>query len=269
MRHHLRGIVARDLPADEARSGGIEQEVCGMNRIVVTCATALAVCVVVVPVALAEDGTPGAREATSKPSVTCARTAFGGRITRVGTDAVAVRPGDSETGRALLVRLTDGTVVKQGDTVVDVSALSAGQRARFLVRACRSGDRKVLTALVILLAKKTDAGADTEKAPTMRTEPTPVMTTPEPKPDSCGQGETNALVVAVSADSITLRTTSSEGAKDWSIAITGDTVVRRNDQTVPVSTLHAGDQLHVVLVRCQSGSARALKILVVQAGAQA
>ena len=137
-----------------------------MNRIVVTLAAAVAVGVVAVPVALAEGGTPGQHEGTSKPAVTCARTSFAGRITRVGTDAVAVRPGFSETGRPLVVRLTDDTVVKQGDAVAGVSALAPGQRARFLVRACRSDDRKVLTALVILLAKKAEtAPPGTETTP--------------------------------------------------------------------------------------------------------
>jgi len=239
-----------------------------MNRIVVTLAAALAVGVVVVPVTLAEDGAPGAREGTTKPAVTCARTSFTGRITRVGTDAVAVRPGDSETGRPLLVRLTDDTVVKQGDAVVGVSTLAAGQRARFLVRACRGGDRKVLTALVILLAKKAQTGDGAETTPPTRTEPAPVQS-PEPKPETCGQGEMNTVLVAVSSDSITVRTTSSEGTKEWSLAVTGDTVVRKNDQTVPVSALKAGDLVHIVLVRCPSGSVRALKIVVLQAAASA
>ena len=53
------------------------------------------------------------------------------------------------------------------------------------------------------------------------------------------------------------------------MALTGDTVVRKNDQTVPASTLTAGDLVHVVLVRCPSGSVRALKIAVLQASAQA
>jgi hypothetical protein len=244
-----------------------------MHRIVVTLAAAFAVGAVAVPVALAEDGAPDKREGTSKPAVTCARTSFGGRITRVGTDALAVRPGDSETGRPLVVRLTDGTVVKQGDAVVGVSTLAPGQRARFLVRACRSGDRKVLTALAILLAKKVETGAGTETTPPEpRKEATPTPTPqPEPKPaqETCGQGELNTVLVAVSPNSVTVRTTSGEGTKEWPLAITGDTVVRKNDQNVPVSTLKIGDLVHVVLVRCPSGSVRALRIVVLQAPAQA
>jgi len=246
-----------------------------MNRIVVTLAAAFAVGAVALPVALAEDGAPK-QDGTSKPSLTCVRTSFGGRITRVGTDAVAVRPGDSETGRPLVVRLTDQTVVKQGDVVVGLSALTSGQRARFLVRACRGGDRKVLTALVILLAKKveSDTGAGTQTMPSEpRKEPEPTLTPapqPEPKPqETCGQGEMNTTLVAVSSSSVTVRTTSDEGTKEWPIAITGDTVVRKNDQNVPVSTLEVGDLVHVVLVRCPSGSVRALRIVVLQAAAPA
>jgi len=250
-----------------------------MNRIVITLASALAVGAVAVPVALSDDGTPGKQEGNAKPAVTCARTSFGGRITRVGTDAVAVRPGDSETGRPLVVRLTDGTVVKQNDAVVGVSALAAGQRARFLVRGCRSGDRKVLTALAILIAKKVEtnqgSGSETETTPSEpRKESEPTTTTPtEPEPspatDVCGQGEMNTVLVAVSPTSVTVRTTSSEGTKEWPLAITADTVVRKNDQNVPASTLKVGDLVHVVLVRCKSGSVRALRIVVLQVSAQA
>src|SRR6476659_1937499 len=139
-----------------------------MNRIVITLASALAVGAVAAPVALSDDGTPGKQEGNAKPAVTCARTSFGGRITRVGTDAVAVRPGDSETGRPLVVRLTDDTVVKQGAAVVGVPTLSAGQRPRLLGRACRGGQRKRPTALVILLAKTAQTGAGAETTPPRR-----------------------------------------------------------------------------------------------------
>jgi len=243
-----------------------------MNRIVVTLAAALAVGAFAVPVALSDDGAPNGGDGTAKPALKCARTSFGGRITRVGTDAVAVRPGDSDAGRPLVVRLTDDTVVRQGDLAVGFSALAPGQRAKFLVRACRSGDRKVLTALVILLAKKVETGGDSKTVPPARTEPAPTTTptpTPTPKPETCGQGEMNTVLVAVSPGSITVRTTSAEGTKEWSLAVTGDTVVRKSDQTVPVSTLKPGDLVHVVLVRCASGSVRALKIVVLQAAAPA
>ena len=244
-----------------------------MNRIVVTLATAFAVGVVVVPATLAEDGSPAKREPRSKPAVTCARTSLGGRITRVGTDAVAVRPGESETGRPLVVGVTTETVVKQGDVVVDLSALAPGQRARFLVHACRSGDRKVMTALAILLAKRVDAGAGTGTTPAEpRKDPEPKPTPePESKPtqETCGQGELNTTLLVVSPGSVTVRTTSAEGTKEWPVAITADTVIRKDDQSVPVSTLRIGDLVHVVLVRCSSGSVRALRIVVLQAAAPA
>jgi hypothetical protein len=40
------------------------------------------------------------------------------------------------------------------------------------------------------------------------------------------------VLVAVSAGSITVRTQSSEGVKEWSLTVNGDTLVRKGDQTV-------------------------------------
>ena len=216
-----------------------------MNRIVVTLAAAAAVGVVAVPVALAEGGTPGQRRRHVETGGHLRADVVRGpdHARRHGRRRRA--PGFSETGRPLVVRLTDDTVVKQGDAVAGVSALTPGQRARFLVRACRSDDRKVLTALVIFLAKKAEtAPPGTETTPS---EPkrdaarTPTPEPPKPSQETCGQGELNTVLVAVSSSSITVRTTSSEGTKEWSVAITGDTVVRKNDQTVPASSLKAGD----------------------------
>ena len=59
-------------------------------------------------------------------------------------------PEDSDTARAILVRLDGETVVKKGDAVVGRSALAVGKRARFLVRVCRSGDRRTFTARVCI-----------------------------------------------------------------------------------------------------------------------
>jgi hypothetical protein len=224
------------------------------------------VAAVAAPLALADDG-GGASGSRPKPFV-CASTSFAGRITQVTTDAVTVRPGASETGRVLVVRLTDGTVIRKGDAVVDASALVAGSTARFLVRACRGGDRKVLTARLILLPRGT---SDTSGDDGKRTEPgtTTAPTTTEPTPDTpapsttpvCGQGETDALLVAVSAGSITVRTQSSEGVKEWSLTVNGDTLVRKGDQTVSVTVLKPGDRVHLVLLRCPStGVVKALKI---------
>ena len=97
--------------------------------------------------------------------------------------------------------------------------------------------------------------------PPPRTEPGTEPTPATPKPEVCGQGEMNTVLVAVSSTSIMVRTTSSEGTKEWPIAITGDTVVRKNDVNVSISALKAGDLVHVVLVRCPSGSVRALRIV--------
>jgi hypothetical protein len=205
---------------------------------------------------LSDDGGAG-REAAKTPAVTCARTVFAAGILRVGLDAVTVRPGDSETARPVVVRLDGETVVKRGDAVVDRSALAIGKRARFVIRVCRSGDRRTITARVITLAGDTPAAT----APPTRTEPAPTAPAPTPTPEVCGQGEMNTILVAVSSSSITVRTTSSEGTKEWPIAITGDTVVRKNDLNVSISALKAGDLVRVVLVRCPSGSVRALRIV--------
>jgi len=183
----------------------------------------------------------------------------------VGADALAVRPLQSETGKPLVVRLTADTVVKQGDTVVDPSALAAGKQARFLVRVCRSADRRLVTARVITLAADTpsvDPGAPSSPAPSTepRTEP------PPPTTEVCGQGETDTVLVAVSDGSITVRTTSSEGTKEWSVTVDGDTVIRKSDQNVSLSALKPGDFVHVVLVRCPSaGTVRALRIVFLHA----
>ena len=190
-------------------------------------AAVLAVGVVAVPVALAEGGTPGQHEGTSRPAVTCARTSFAGRITRVGTDAVAVRPGDSETGRPLVVQAHGRRPLSNRATPSSASRRSTpGQRARFLVRACRSDDRKVLDSARDPPREEgrrpgatghgddalgAEAGADSAPTP----EP------PKPSQETCGQGELNTILVAVSSSSITVRTTSSEGTKEWSVGAHG------------------------------------------------
>jgi hypothetical protein len=211
---------------------------------------------VAVPIGLADDGGGGPAK---EPAVTCARTVFAAAILRVGVDGMSVRPGDSETARPVVVRLDRETVVKKGDVVTGRSALVAGKRARFLVRVCRSGERRIITARVITLAADPPAAT-----PPPRTEPGPTPA-PAPTPEVCGQGELNTVLVAVSSTSVTVRTTSSEGTKEWPIAITGDTVVRKNDVNVSISALKAGDLVHVVLVRCPSGSVRALRIVFVSA----
>ena len=230
------------------------------------------VATVAVPLALADDG--GAHGGgRAKPFVVCSGTALMGRIVQVTADAVTVRPGASESGRALVVRLTDDTVIRQADATVDASALTAGLRAKFLVRACRSGERTSQTAKLILLPRVA-SGANGDDS--MQSEPGPATSpaTTEPKPDTpappaptCGQGELDTVLVAVTSTSITVRTESNEGVKEWSVTVNGDTIVRRGDQTVPVTTLQPGDKVHVVLMRCPStGVVTALRIVVLASG---
>ena len=135
--------------------------------------------------------------------------------------------------------------MRKNDQNVALSDLKAGDYVHVVLIRCPSGKA---TALKVVFIGQRDA-------PTTSTTP-PTTTT-----DTCGQGETNALVVSIGDGTITLRTTSSEGVKDWSIDVTGDTVVRKNDQNVALSDLAAGDSVHVVLIRCSSGKATALKLV--------
>ena len=45
----------------------------------------------------------------------------------------------------------------------------------------------------------------------------------------------------------------------------GDTVVRKNDQNVALTVLNTGDLVHVVVVRCTSGSVRAVRVVFLRA----
>jgi hypothetical protein len=73
------------------------------------------------------------------------------------------------------------------------------------------------------------------------------------------------VLVSVSSTSVTVRTSSAEGTKEWNVTVNADTVVRKNDQNVALSALSPGDLVHVVVVRCTSGSVRALRIVFVHA----
>lgn len=209
---------------------------------------------IAVPLGMSDDG--AGKDGTAAPAVTCARTVFAAGILRVGVDSLSVHLGDSETARPIVVRLDQETIVRKGDVVFGRSALVVGKRARFLVRVCRSEERRIITARMITLAAT--PAADVPAPPRTEPSPSPTLT---PTPETCGQGEMNAVLVSVSPTSVTVQTTSSEGTKQWPLAITGDTVVRKNDVTVDISALKPGDLVHVVLVRCPSGSVRALRIL--------
>jgi hypothetical protein len=136
---------------------------------------------VAVPLGLADGGT-GAGDGKANIVVTCARTAFAGTITRVGVDAVGVRSDDSEVGRILAVRLDPETVIRKGDAVADPTVLAAGAHARLLVRACKRGDRRTLTARLILVPADRPAGTGGTK-PSPSTEPKPTPPTTEPNPE--------------------------------------------------------------------------------------
>ena len=246
-----------------------------MRRFAGVLGAAVAALAVAVPLGLADGGT-GSGDSKARTVVTCARTTFAGTITRVGTDAIGVRHSDSETGRVLAVGLDPETVIKKGDVVSDLTVLAPGVQARFLVRSCRSGDRRTLTARLIVVPADRPAGTGDTK-PVPPTEPKTTPTTTEPKPNEpkppvaeCGQGETDAQLVSLSADSATVRTKSSEGVKEWPVTVDGDTVVRKNDQVVSLSVLKPGDYVHLVVVRCPAaGTVRALRIVFLAAGPSA
>jgi hypothetical protein len=246
-----------------------------MRRLSGVLGAGVAALAVAVPLGLADGGT-GPGDGKAKTVVTCARTTFAGKITRVGTDAIGVRPGDSETGRVLVVGLDPETVIKRADVTADPTVLAPGVLARFLVRACKSGERRTLRARLILVQADRPAGTGDTK-PTPSTEPklTPPPTEPkpeEPKPpvETCGQGETDAQLVSLSAGSITVRTKSGEGVKEWPLTVNGDTLVRMNDQAVSLSVLKPGDYVHLVVVRCPTaGTVRALRIDFLAAGPSA
>jgi len=236
-----------------------------MKRFTGVLGAAVTALAIAVPVGLADGGSTTGDPPQAKPAVVCVGAAFAAKIVRVGADAVTAR---LESGRPLVVRLTDGTVVRQGDAIADRSGLAAGKRARFLVRSCRSDERRVITAKVIVLAREGGGGTGDGQSQPPVTEPKPEPTPepkPEPKPEVCGQGEMNTVLVSVSASSIMVRTTSAEGTKEWVVAVNGDTVVRKNDQNVSLSALKAGDLVRVVLIRCPSGSVRALRIVFLHA----
>jgi hypothetical protein len=238
-----------------------------MPRFAGVLGAAIVALVVAAPLGLADGGT-GAGDATAQPVVTCARTMFTGRLTRVGVDGVSVRADDSEAGRVLVVKLDPDTVIKKGDAVADPTVLVVGVRARFQVRACKSGDRRTLTARQITVPADKPAGTG-NTTPPPSTEPAPPTTTTEPKPEQpkppvevCGQGETDAQLVSLAPGSITVRTKSSEGVKEWTLTVTSDTIVRKNDQVVSLTVLKPGDYVHLVVVRCPTaGTVRALRIV--------
>ena len=235
-----------------------------MQRFFGVCGVLAAALAVAVPIGGANDAQTAATPPSTNPAAECGRTVVGGRIARLGVDGLLLRRGGSEGSRGLAVKLTADTVIKQGDAVVGRSALAVGKRARIVVRGCRSGDRREITALVITLAPGSDNGET--KDPPATTEPP--KTEPKPAPATCGQGETNAMLVSSTTTSVTLKTSSAEGIKEWTVTVDGDTVVRKNDQNVGLGELKAGDYVHVVIVRCPSGSARALRIVFLQAAAQ-
>jgi len=231
-----------------------------MRRITGLCGVLVAALAVTVPVGLADNGPTTGSGQTEKPAAKCGRTMFAGTIMRVGVDGLAVSPVRSETGKPLVVRLTDETVVKQADTVVGRSALAPGKKARFYVRVCHREERRLITARLIVLAPAGDNPTGEPPAPP-KTEDPPATTEPTPAADTCFTGEANVKIVGITDSSITILRTTSEGTKELIVKVNGDTVVRKNDVTVDLAALKVGDFVHLNIVYCKSGSVRAVRIL--------
>ncbi|MSO94851.1 MAG: hypothetical protein EXQ81_03535 [Thermoleophilia bacterium] len=238
-----------------------------MRHLASLCGVLFTALAVTVPVSLADDSPMTGTG--DKPAVRCERTMLTGKIVRVETDALAVatiRPG---RGRSLVVRLTDETVVQQAGAVVDRSALVPGKRARFLVRVCRGEGKRRVTARMIVLAREDTGPAGTGGPPEPKSprEPGDPTATPKPTEDVCGRTEGDARVVATSPSSITVLTKTAEGIRERTATVDGDTVVRKNDESVSVSALRAGDYVHLNVVICKSGSLRAMRILFLRSAA--
>ncbi len=224
-----------------------------MRRILGVFGAALAALAVAVPGAMAADGPKTTDGQGDKPAVKCFRASFGGRILQADADSVSVRVGGSD-GKKVLAVLNGETIVKQGGAVVDASALVPGKRARFFVRVCRSADQRTVTAKLIGLKAEDGAGTSTGDGGT------PASSEPKPGTADCSQREVNALVVAVGDGSITLKINTDDGIKELIVTVTPDTVIRKNDQTVSLVDLKAGDYVHILVLKC-SENAKALKIL--------
>jgi hypothetical protein len=238
-----------------------------MWRIVGVLGVAVAAVAVTVPVGLADDGGTKTEKSKDKSAVRCARAGFGGKIERVGDDALGVRAAISESGKVLVLRLTGDTVIKQGGGVVDRTALEVGKMGRFYVRACHRDERFLITAKLILLRDGNDGPSGEPPAkedPPVKVEK-PGATEPKPAEDVCYTGEANVKIVGISDSSITILKTSNEGTKELKVTVNGDTVVRKSDEAVSLGALNVGDYVNLNIVYCKSGSVRAVRIVFLRA----
>ena len=138
------------------------------------------------------------------------------------------------------------TIVRKNDQVLQLSALHPGDVVYLVVVRCPSGSVRALRILFV---------------------PPATVTPPPPPPtDACTKSEGNVVLVALGTSAIKVSTSSTESGAT-AVTVTGDTIVRKNDQNVALSALTPGDLVHVVIVRCTSGSVRALSITFLRSAA--
>jgi hypothetical protein len=202
----------------------------------------------------------------------CGRQRFVAIVETVSADSVTLHKlaGDGK-GVSVTYRLLDQTQIRLHDQPASRTALAAGQRVVADARTCQGAGRPTETRLVtIILIGKPDGAAkqppavtepSTEEHSKGTTPPTqtteehstgtapPTQTTPEV---TCAQGDFTAPLGAVSAGSISFTSNGAEGLKTFSVSVTGETAITKNDVAVGLTALAPGDRLHVWVVRCQA-----------------
>lgn len=128
-----------------------------------------------------------------------------GVIKAISPTSMTITKRDHEE---VVVKLTDKTIARRDDHVVAVSSLVVGTRVE--VEAVRNADH-TLTALLIEVQSEDEFIKI--------------------------KGE----VTALSTDSLTVHTPSG----DVKVAVTPDTIIRNDDQSVPLSSIHVGDLVEI------------------------
>src|SRR5439155_26657464 len=111
------------------------------------------------------------------------------------------------------------------------------------VRVCQGGDRPLETRLFsILLISKPQPGTTPGTAGDPPTQDTPTT--------ECARGDFTAPLGAVGTNSISFTSNGAEGLKTFSVSVTSETVITKQDATVTLGGLAAGDKVHVYVIRC-------------------
>lgn len=191
----------------------------------------------------------------------CTYQRLAGVITAVAPGGVAVQvPGQTQP---MTFRLLAQTQIRKHDQSVGVTALAVGQKVMIYVRTCQGagGPTEVALAGILLGGDKGAPTGNGESAPPAGPTPPPTPTTAPAA--GCARGDFTAPVASVGADGITFTSNGKEGAKSFTVAVTGDTQIRENDAAITLGAIAPGDKLHVWVVRCQGSpvTLKATKIL--------